>query len=166
MCRAAAPSVDRRATTVAAGSGEGEGIQMFPLIPDIHRPLSRACGPQLTGQSPSYATFIGERCTALPPCFPPVIRMLVHRPGRFLHRAVPSFGTSPRSRKSNRFAAPIQETSGWNANDGVLLRRAHPRGRARRLDSIERRHLFHIRNTRCCAGDDMGAARRPRSVKQ
>ena len=34
------------------------------------------------------------------------------------------------------------------------------------VDSIERRHLFHIRNTRCCAGDDIGAARRPRSVKQ
>src|SRR5258708_13117311 len=37
------------------------------------------------------------------------------------------------------------------ANDGVLLRRAHPHAGARRLDSIERRHLFHIRNSRCRA---------------
>ena len=61
ILRAAAWSVERRATAV----GEGSGIaQFFPFIPDIHRRLSTVWGRQFTGQST--------------PC-PVVIETIVHR---------------------------------------------------------------------------------------
>jgi hypothetical protein len=92
--------------------------------------------------------------------------MLVHRPGRFLHRAVPSFPASPRARQSDRFTTRTRKRPGWNADDEILLRRADLRGGSRRLDPIERRHPFHRRNGRDRAGHDIGAMRRPRSMKK
>ena len=152
------------------GGGQGRGVQAFRSFrssPTFTAAYPTPVAWRSTGRSSVYPAFMPQdRPQTCGVVFQRLFARLSTAWAAFCTGLSPALGPRRAAAKALDSLLEYKKRSGWNADDGVLLRRAHPRGGVLAdVHSIERRHLLPHCQPRHHAGHRNGAARRPRSVK-